>query len=73
MGPLDRYAFRTVVSIALHLTLAVVCGVIGGLVVLDTPVLGFLGFLAALGNVGFALWGYLRLSGFVHTRHGSSA
>ena len=27
MGPLDRYAFRVTVSVALHLTLAVVTGV----------------------------------------------
>lgn len=62
MGPLDRYAFGAIVSIALHTTLAVVSAIIAALLASARPELAVIASIAAVANAAWGLRKYLRLA-----------
>lgn len=66
MGPLDRYAFRIVVSLALHATLALVCGVAAAVLAPGNVVVASLLGTASAVNALLGLREYARLTGHAH-------
>ncbi|MEN0061429.1 MAG: hypothetical protein AAGA48_04715 [Myxococcota bacterium] len=68
MGPLDRYAFRVVVSLALHGTLAVVAVVGAAVLAFPHPLVASLLGLVAAANGLLGLRAHYRLMSHLQAR-----